>query len=67
MSEFELHNYNLCQELTCQRKLFKRGHITQAEYEQAYLFIDRQLQRLQPAAQPDARQIPPLLEDFGAL
>jgi hypothetical protein len=39
----------------------------QAEYEQAYLFIDRQLQRLQPSAQPDVRQIIPLLEDFGAL
>jgi hypothetical protein len=53
--------------LTRQRELFKRGHITQAEYEQAFLFIDRQLQRLQPSAQPEARGIIPLLGDFGAL
>lgn len=67
MSEFELRSLNLRQELTRRRELFKRGHITQAEYEQAYLFIDRQLQRLQPSAQPEARQIPPLLKDFGAI
>jgi hypothetical protein len=67
MSEFELCSYNLRQELTRQRELFKRGHITQAEYEQAFLFIDRQLQRLQPSAQPEARQIASLLEDFGSL
>jgi hypothetical protein len=53
MSEFELEGYNLRQELTRQRELFKRGHITQAEYEQAFLYIDRQLQRLQPSAQPE--------------
>jgi hypothetical protein len=67
MSEFELRSFNLRQELTRQRELFKRGHITQAEYEQAFLFIDRQLQRLQPSAQPEARQITPLLGDFSAL
>jgi hypothetical protein len=67
MSEFELEGYNLRQELTRQRKLFKRGHITQAEYEQAYLFIDRQLQRLKPSSQPEARGIIPLLGDFSAL
>jgi hypothetical protein len=39
----------------------------QAEYEQAFLFIDRQLQRLQPSAQPEAQQIAPLLKDFNAL
>jgi hypothetical protein len=31
------------------------------------LFIDRPSQRLQPSAQPDARQIVPLLQDFNAL
>ena len=67
MSEFELRSYNLRQELTRQRELFKRGHITQAEYEQAYLHIDRQLQRLQPSAQPDAREVVHLLKDFAAL
>ncbi len=59
MSEFELRSFNLCQELTRQWELFKRGHISQAGYEQAYLFINRQLQRLQPSAQPEARQIIP--------
>jgi hypothetical protein len=67
MSEFELRSFNLRQELTRQRELFKRGHISQAEYEQAYLFIDRQLQRLQPSAQLEARQAVPLLKDFNSL
>jgi hypothetical protein len=67
MSEFELRSFNLRQELTRQRELFKRGHITQAEYEQAYLYIDRQLQRLQPSAQPEARQTAPYTERFSGL
>jgi hypothetical protein len=32
-------------------------HISQAVYEQAFLFIDRPLRHLQPSAQPEARQI----------
>jgi len=67
MSEFELSGYNLRQELSRQRELYKRGHITQAEYEQAFLCIDRQLQKLSPSAQPGAREIIPLLNDFPAL
>ena len=67
MSEFELRGFNLHQELARQRELFKRGHITQAEYEQAFLYIDRQLQKLQPSAQPEARGVAALLKDFGAL
>jgi len=67
MSEFELHSFNLRQELVRQRELFKRGHITQAEYEQAYVYIDRQLQKLKPSAQPEARGVIALLKDFGAL
>jgi hypothetical protein len=67
MSEFELRSFNLRQELTRQRELFKRGHITQAEYEQAFLFIDRQLQKLQPSAQPEVYGVVALLKDFGAL
>jgi hypothetical protein len=67
VSEFELRSFNLRQELTRQRELFKRGHISQAEYEQAYLFIDRPLQRLKPSVQPEARRIIPLFGDFGTL
>lgn len=67
MSEFELNSFNLRQELSRQRELFKRGHITQAEYEQAFLYIDRQLQKLKPSAQPEAREVLPLLKDFGKL
>jgi hypothetical protein len=67
MSEFELSGYNLRQELSRQRELYKRGHITQAEYEQAFLYIDRQLQKLKPSAQPEAREIIPLLNDFPTL
>jgi hypothetical protein len=47
--------------------LFKGGHITHTEYEQAFLFIDRPLQRLHPSAQPEARQIAPSLKDFRPL
>jgi hypothetical protein len=67
MSEFELEGYNLRQKLTRQRELFKCGHISQAEYEQTYLYIDRQLQRLKPSAQAEAREITPLLKDFRPL
>ncbi len=67
MNEFELQSFNLRQELTRQRELFKRGHITQAEYEQAFLYIDRQLQKLQPSAHPEVHGVVPLLSDFGAL
>jgi site-specific DNA recombinase len=67
MSEFERNSFNLRQELARQRELFRRGHITQAEYEQAFLIIDRQLQRLQPSAQQEAREVYPLLKDFHGL
>lgn len=67
MSEFELRSFNLRQELTRQRELYKRGHITQAEYEQAFLHIDRQLQRLQPSSQPEVRDVASNLKDLGAL
>jgi hypothetical protein len=67
MSEFELNSYNLRQELTRQRELFKRGHINQAEYELVFLHINRQLQHLQPSAQSEAREILPLLKDFPTL
>lgn len=67
MSEFELNSYNLRQELIRQRELFKLGHINQAEYELVFLHINRQLQYLQPSAQPEAREILPLLKDFPTL
>ena len=67
MGEFELHSFNLRQELARQRELFKAGHITQAEYEQAYVQIDRQLQKLRPSVQPEVREIIPLLKDFPSL
>lgn len=67
MSEFELRSFNLRQELTRQRELYKRGHVTQAEYEQAFLHIDRQLLRLQPLAQPEGRKVVHLPRDFGSL
>ena len=51
------NSYNLRQKLTRQRELFNHGHVTQAEYEHAFLFIDRQLQRLQPSAQPEVCRI----------
>lgn len=67
MSEFELQGYNLRQELARQRTLFKQGHISQAEYEDAYLRIDRALQQFKPSAHPQAKEIIPLLKDFPAL
>jgi site-specific DNA recombinase len=67
MSEFELRSFNLRQELTRQRELFKRGHITQAEYDQAFYQLDRQLQQLKPSAQPETEQVVPLFKDFREL
>jgi DNA invertase Pin-like site-specific DNA recombinase len=67
MSEFEMQGYNMRQELARQRALFRQGHITQAEYEEAYLRIDRHLQQFKPSAQPEARKAEPLLKDFSDL
>ncbi|MBU2610790.1 MAG: recombinase family protein [Chloroflexi bacterium] len=67
MSEFERQGYNMRQELARQRALFRQGHITQAEYEEAYLRIDRYLQQFKPSVQPEAREATPLLNDFPAL
>lgn len=56
MSEFELRSFNLRQELTRQRELFKRGHITQAEYEGLSVYRPP-VKTSQPWALPEARQI----------
>lgn len=67
ISAFELQGYNARQELARQRALFKQGHISQAEYEETYLRIDRYLQTLKPSANPRAKEIIPLLKDFKGL
>jgi len=67
MSEFELQGYNMRQELTRQRALFRQGHITQAEYEEAYLRINRYLKQFKPSVQPEAQAALPLLTDFAGL
>ncbi|HNT25831.1 MAG TPA: recombinase family protein [Anaerolineales bacterium] len=67
MSEFEMQSYNMRQELARQRALFRQGHITQAEYEDAYLRINRHLQQFKPSVQPKAREVLPLLKDFPAM
>jgi hypothetical protein len=53
--------------LTRQRELYKRGHITQAEYEEAYLRINRYLQQFKPSVRPEARGIIPLLQNFTGI
>lgn len=67
MSEFEMQGYNMRQELARQRALFRQGHITQAEYEEAYLRINRYLQQFKPSAHPDAKEVIPLLKDFAGI
>jgi hypothetical protein len=67
MVRFELGGYNLRKELSRQRELFRLGHITQVEYEQAVHRIERELHRMKPSTQSDARQIAPLLKDFLAI
>jgi hypothetical protein len=67
MSEFEMQGYNMRQELARQRTLFRQGHITQVEYEEAYLRINRYLQQFKPALQPEAWEVLPLLKDLAAL
>jgi DNA invertase Pin-like site-specific DNA recombinase len=67
MSEFEMQGYNMRQELARQRALFRQGHITQAEYEDAYLRINRYLEQFKPSVHPKAREVLPLLKDFPSI
>lgn len=67
ISAFALHAHNLRQELNRLRTLYQAGHIAQADYEDAYLRIERQLQKHKPSADPRAQKIIPLLKDFPAL
>jgi len=67
MIRFELEGYNLRQELSRQRELFRLGHIAQVEYEQAINRIERELHKLQPSTQSEASKITPLFKDFPAI
>ena len=67
MSEFEMQGYNMRQELARQRALFRQGHISQAEYEDAYMRINRYLQQFKPSVHPKAHAVLPLLADFPSL
>jgi hypothetical protein len=67
MSEFEMQGYNMRQELARQRALFRQGHLSQAEYEDAYLRINRYLQQFKPSVHPKAHAVMPLLADFPGL
>ena len=67
MSEFEMQGYNMRQELARQRALFRQGHITQAEYEEAYLRINRYWQQFKPSARPESREVILLLQDLAGI
>jgi len=67
MSAFALQTHNLRQELSRLRTMYQNGHIAQAEYEDAYLRIERQIQKRRPSADPRAQKIIPLLQDFPGL
>lgn len=67
MTEFEYEGHNLRQALARYQNLYVDGHISKAEFDEQALHLTRQLDTLKPSADPDAREILPLLDDFGAL
>ncbi len=67
LAEFERETYNLSQELERLQKLYLNGFLSQGQFEERALEITTLLQVQQPSAQPEVKEIPPLLRDFNAL
>lgn len=64
MADFERDSYNLRQELNRAKELFTNGFINLAQFQEKALRINKNLEALKPAAQPEARSLIPLLKDF---
>ena len=64
MAEFERESYNLRQELNRAKELYSNGFINLAQFQEKALTIGKSLENYQPTAQPQARDIIPLIRDF---
>ena len=67
MTQFEYEGHNLRTALGRFQDLYVAGHMSKAEFDEQALHLTRQLETLSPAANPEAREILPLLEDFDKL
>ena len=67
MTEFEYEGHNLRQSLARFRKLYLGKHISQAEFDAQALHLTRQIEELKPSANPEAREILPLMKDFASI
>lgn len=65
MAEFERESYNLRQELNRAKELYSNGFISLAQFQEKALTIGKSLETYQPTAQPQAREIVPLIKDFN--
>ena len=64
MAEFERENYNLRQELKRLQDMYTSGYLTQAQFKDRATSITGELQKMQPSANADAREIISFLNDF---
>jgi len=64
MADFERDSYNLRQEMNRAKELYTNGFINLAQFQEKALRINKNLEALKPAAQPQARSLIPLLKDF---
>jgi hypothetical protein len=67
LAEFERETYNLRKKLERLQGLFTSGYLSQAQFEERAVEISRSLREQQPSAQPEFKELLPLLQDFGAL
>jgi len=64
MAEFERESYNLRQELNRAKELYSNGFISLADFQEKALTIGKSLESYQPSAQPEARDIVAMLNNF---
>ena len=65
MVEFERENYNLRQELKRLQDMYTSGFLTQAQFKDRATAITGELQKMQPSANAEAREIMPFLNEFS--
>lgn len=64
MVEFERENYNLRQELNRLQDMYTSGFLTQAQFKDRATTLTSELQKMQPSAKAEAREIIFFLKDF---
>ncbi|GAP13258.1 site-specific recombinases, DNA invertase Pin homologs [Longilinea arvoryzae] len=65
MAEFERENYNLRQELKRLQDMYTSGFLTQAQFKDRATAITSELQKMQPSANAEVREIIPFLNEFA--